>query len=212
MKKNFPIYIALGGLLLAGALTPSCKSDEKVCDTALQDSLQVREMRLREREMDLREREMVIMERERTLGITPGSPGSYSYRSENESGLRAEGSSGSRGAEGANSGRATGRNRLQGYGNDPRGVAYKKPVLAFPGQYPESSERVLNEKDMEHQTSWGKRVMLNEIYARHGYIFPDAELKRHFADESWYKGTEKSMAKLKLTALEKQNIAFIQSH
>jgi len=211
MKKNFPIYIALGGLLLAGVLTPSCKSDEKVCDTALQDSLQVREMRLREREMDLREREMVIMERERTLGITPGSPGSYSFRIEGSAGLRADGS-GERGNEGVNSARASGRNRLQGYNNDPRGVAYKKPVLSFPGQYPESSERVLTEKDMEHQTSWGKRVMMSEIYARHGYIFPDADLKRHFADESWYKGTEKSMAKLKLSALEKQNIAFIQGH
>lgn len=215
MKRKLPLYLAIGSLLLAGAITPSCKSDEKVCDTALQDTLQVREMALREREMALREREMAIMEYERRYGISPGSTGSYSSREGGGSGGSANEGNGtyaSRSGTNASNARATTRNRLQGYSNDPKSVAYKKPVLAFPGQYPESSERLLTERDMEHQTAWGKRVMLNEIYARHGYVFPDADLKRHFATQDWYKGTEKNIGKLRLTATEKQNITFIQAH
>lgn len=208
MKRNLPVYFAIGALLISGALMPSCKTDEKICDTALQDSLQVREMALREREMALREREMEIMEYERKYGIMAGS---YSSRMSGGSGDGGAGvGTGTRSPDAAGA-RANSRNRLQGYSDEPKGVAYKKPVYAYPGQYPESSERLITEKDLEHQTSWGKRVMLNEIYARHGYVFPDADLKRHFAGESWYKGKEKNLGKLKLTATERQNISFIQN-
>lgn len=214
MKHKLPLYLAIGALLTTGALMPSCKSDEKVCDTALRDTLQLREMALREREMSLREREMAIMEYERKYGIAPGSRGAYPYGASERVGSESYASNGgnSRNTGGASSARATTRNRLQGYGNEPKGVAYKKPVLDFPGQYPESSERLLTARDLEHQTAWGKRIMLNEIYARHGYVFPDADLKRHFATQDWYKGTEKNIGKLRLTSTEKQNIAFIQAN
>jgi hypothetical protein len=83
---------------------------------------------------------------------------------------------------------------------------------AFPGQFPESSERLLTEKDMEHRTPWGLKVMQNEIYARHGYIFKDAALRKHFRKEKWYKGKENNMNNIKLTPIEKQNIDFIKEH
>lgn len=80
------------------------------------------------------------------------------------------------------------------------------------GQYPESSERKLTESDVEHVTPWGAKIMMNEIYARHGFIFKDAAMRKHFKKEKWYKGTEKSMKKIKLTDTEIQNIAFIREH
>lgn len=80
----------------------------------------------------------------------------------------------------------------------------------LPGQYPESTERLLTEKDLEHQTAWGMKVMLNEIYARKGYVFRDADLRKHFKSEKWYRGRERNFNKIKLTPTEIQNVAYIK--
>jgi hypothetical protein len=87
-----------------------------------------------------------------------------------------------------------------------------KTVSTTPGQYPESSERLLTETDVEHVTPWGLKVMMNEIYARHGYVFTDATMKKHFRKEKWYKGKERKMKNIKLSDTEIQNIAFIKQH
>lgn len=89
---------------------------------------------------------------------------------------------------------------------------HKTKSNTTPGQYPESSERLLTEKDMEHLTPWGLTVMENEIYARHGFIFSHADLRKHFRTEKWYKGKYRSMKSIKLTDTEQKNIAFIRSH
>jgi hypothetical protein len=91
-------------------------------------------------------------------------------------------------------------------------VTRSNSISAFPGQFPESSERVLTDKDMEHRTPWGLKVMQNEIYARHGYIFKDAALRKHFRKEKWYKGKEKNLNSIKLSPIEIQNIAFIKEY
>ena len=52
--------------------------------------------------------------------------------------------------------------------------------------------------------------MLNEIYARHGYIFREKDMRKHFAREKWYKGKEKNMSKISLSPNEVQNVAFIK--
>ena len=87
----------------------------------------------------------------------------------------------------------------------------KKPASRYPGQFPESSERLLTDRDVEHQTIWGMRVMMNEIYARHGYIFRERDLRKHFATEKWYRGKERDLRKITLTPTEIQNIAFIKN-
>jgi hypothetical protein len=91
---------------------------------------------------------------------------------------------------------------------EPR-VAYRKPIY-LPGQYPEASERTLTASDLEHKSDWGKKVMMNEIYARHGLIFTEPDLKRHFNGESWYRGTKKNVDS-KLSSVERQNIALIRA-
>jgi hypothetical protein len=85
-----------------------------------------------------------------------------------------------------------------------------KSPKGTPGQYPEASDRLLIEKDVEHLTPWGMKVMQNEIYARHGYIFKDAALRKHFRKEKWYKGKEKNMKNIRLTDTETENITFIR--
>lgn len=193
--------VAFFFLFSIAATLPACRPDEKQCDTALQDSLNVREIRLKEREMALREREMAVAEKEQALGIRTSSP---------DAGSSAESASGT--AMNDNGGRQTVKGGRTDYSEREQKAAYKKPVLANPGQFPESSERLLTADDLVHKSAFGKRVMLNEIYARHGFIFTEPDMKKHFNGESWYKGTEKSMAKLKLTATELQNVAFIRSH
>lgn len=80
-----------------------------------------------------------------------------------------------------------------------------------PGFYPEGSTRPLTEEDTKYLTEWGHKVMLNEIYARHGMIFTDDELEEHFNSFGWYRATSGNVQS-KLTAQEKENIAFLNSH
>lgn len=51
-------------------------------------------------------------------------------------------------------------------------------------------------------------VILNEIYARHGYIFKDAELREYFNSQSWYHGTVTSLeeAAEEFNSIEQKNV------
>lgn len=51
-------------------------------------------------------------------------------------------------------------------------------------------------------------VILNEIYARHGYIFKDAELREYFNSQSWYYGTTTSLdeAASYFNSIERKNV------
>lgn len=80
-----------------------------------------------------------------------------------------------------------------------------------PGYYPEGTTRPLTEQDTRYLTQWGHKVMLNEIYARHGMTFSDEDLKNHFGSFGWYRPS-RSNVQAKLTTQEKENIAFLNSH
>lgn len=79
----------------------------------------------------------------------------------------------------------------------------------FPGLYPEASQRLLNAKDLKGLNSFDLKVMRNEIYARHGYIFNTQEMKDYFNEQDWYYGRYKNVDKF-LTDIEKKNIEFIK--
>lgn len=79
------------------------------------------------------------------------------------------------------------------------------------GYYPEGSNRALTQEDVKYLTDWGHKVMLNEIYARHGKKFTDTELKQHFATQGWYTA-EDADVQAELTSTEKANIAFLQNN
>jgi hypothetical protein len=76
------------------------------------------------------------------------------------------------------------------------------------GFYPEGSERKLTEYDIQYLSAWGHKVMLNEIYARHGMIFKDEMLQRHFKRQKWYKPVGYNVFNT-LTKIEKQNVTFL---
>ena len=54
----------------------------------------------------------------------------------------------------------------------------------------------------------------NEIYARHGYIFNDPELRAYFEGKSWYKGTVSSenFSSSVFNTYEYKNISFLKKH
>ncbi len=80
-----------------------------------------------------------------------------------------------------------------------------------PGYFPEGSDRLLTNKDLEYLTEWGLAVMKNEIYARHGMIFDPGMLKDHFERQPWYHGTSTSVRN-KLTSTERSNLYFIENY
>lgn len=80
-----------------------------------------------------------------------------------------------------------------------------------PGYYPEGSTRPLTNDDVKYLTEWGHSVMLNEIYARHGKIFQDDDLKEHFNTQDWYTAKHDNVQDM-LTEIEKQNITFLNNN
>lgn len=59
------------------------------------------------------------------------------------------------------------------------------------GEYilPDSDSRILTESDLEALDQDKLNLALNEIFARHGRIFSDPEIKSYFESKSWYNGT-----------------------
>ncbi|MEO8666198.1 MAG: YARHG domain-containing protein [Ignavibacteria bacterium] len=79
------------------------------------------------------------------------------------------------------------------------------------GDYPEVSLTKLTTADLENKTDWELRLMRNEVYARHGYIFKLPELRDYFLIQSWYVPQSEDVNDL-LTPLEKENIEQIKRY
>ena len=79
----------------------------------------------------------------------------------------------------------------------------------LPGLYPEASQRILKASDLKGLNSFDLKVMRNEIYARHGYIFKTQEMKDYFGEQDWYYGRYNNLDKY-LSKIEKTNIEFIK--
>ena len=77
------------------------------------------------------------------------------------------------------------------------------------GYYHITSSRLLTEEDIKGKTKHELRIMRNEIYARHGYIFKDPILRDYFMQKSWYKPTTISVT---FNDIEQYNVRFIQLH
>ncbi len=78
---------------------------------------------------------------------------------------------------------------------------------------PDSNSRYLTDADLSGLSARDLRLARNEIYARHGYIFSDSELKAYFESKSWYVGTTAAsdFDDNVLSEIEKANISRIQS-
>ncbi|MBP9991653.1 MAG: YARHG domain-containing protein [Bacteroidales bacterium] len=78
--------------------------------------------------------------------------------------------------------------------------------------YTVCSSRNLTETDIEGLSKAELRLLRNEIYARHGYIFQSDDLKEYFESKSWYQPTCANAGNLSLNNYEYYNIDFIKLH
>lgn len=90
----------------------------------------------------------------------------------------------------------------------PRPAAQARYI---PGIYPEGSTRMLRIADIRGLTNWDLKVMRNEIFARHGYIFKTEEMSTYFRSQPWYQPRFTNV-EAKLSPIEKANVKFIQQY
>lgn len=82
---------------------------------------------------------------------------------------------------------------------------------ASPGMYPQASERFLSRSDIANLNKYQLKIMRNEIFARHGYIFKTPEMKSYFSQQSWYHGQYNDVNSM-LSGIEKRNIELIRKY
>lgn len=75
------------------------------------------------------------------------------------------------------------------------------------GLYPFASTRRLTEAELRGYSSRELKIMRNEIYARHGYVFQTADMKNYFAAQPWYRPVSRNVS---LSSVEQANVATIQ--
>lgn len=79
------------------------------------------------------------------------------------------------------------------------------------GKYPFASTEIMIESILANFDKKELRIMRNEIFARHGYIFKTAEMKAYFESQNWYSGFYDNVND-KLTDIEKLNIQLIKKY
>jgi hypothetical protein len=90
-------------------------------------------------------------------------------------------------------------------------VAPQNTSSSIPGKYPQTAERLLTHADISGLSKWDLRIMRNEIFARHGYIFKTTDMKSYFDQQLWYTGKYDNV-NASLSQIEKSNIEFIKSY
>lgn len=81
--------------------------------------------------------------------------------------------------------------------------------LTNTGEYPQASQRLLKEEDVNNLMKYELETMRNEIFARHGYCFKRKAQRELFEDKDWYIPNTVDVKK-DLTDIEKKNIALIK--
>ncbi len=77
-----------------------------------------------------------------------------------------------------------------------------------------SNKRYLTEADLKGLDAWSLMIARNEIYARHGRKFNDANIQAYFNKQSWYRGTiaPDDFDPGVFNIYEEANIDFIRAH
>ena len=83
--------------------------------------------------------------------------------------------------------------------------------IAFQGRFPQASERLLIAADLQNLSKNDMKIMRNEIFARHGYIFQTNDMKSYFQNQTWYTPRYNDVNSL-LTETEKKNIDLIKRY
>lgn len=79
--------------------------------------------------------------------------------------------------------------------------------------FKDSDKKYLSKDEVQSVDSSMLNIGKNEIYARHGYIFTDENLKQYFEEKLWYKGevTADQFEENQLNSFEKKNIELINN-
>jgi protein involved in sex pheromone biosynthesis len=72
-----------------------------------------------------------------------------------------------------------------------------------------ATERVLEYEDIRSLSKKELRIVRNWIFATHGYKFKSKDLRDYFSQKDWYEPRYSNVS-ASLTAVEQQNVAFIQ--
>lgn len=78
-------------------------------------------------------------------------------------------------------------------------------------RFPEASRRLLTDADLRTKSKSDLRIMRNEIFAGHGYIFKTSEMKGYFDKQTWYRPRYSNVSG-KLTDIENENVRLIQAY
>lgn len=70
----------------------------------------------------------------------------------------------------------------------------------------------LTHEDLANLSKSQLRLLRNEIYARHGYIFKSKDLQDYFGSMPWYIGSISNQNDVPLNSTERKNIAMIQKY
>ncbi|MFN5912047.1 MAG: YARHG domain-containing protein [Bacteroidota bacterium] len=95
------------------------------------------------------------------------------------------------------------------YPGPAKNNSFSGPAYGY-GFYPEASSRQLSPEELSSMTRRELKIMRNEIFARHGYIFKTRDMIDHFSDQPWYEPTYNDVTGM-LSKIEKANIALIKS-
>jgi hypothetical protein len=83
---------------------------------------------------------------------------------------------------------------------------------AAPSGYPEaSSSRYLSESDLASKSCFELKIMRNEIFARHGYIFKTDDMRAYFSRQSWYRPLYDDVSG-QLSGVERKNAQLIKQY
>ena len=96
----------------------------------------------------------------------------------------------------------------------PVPTATPEPAASADYVLPESSARRIEVWELYGLSEWDCMIARNEIYARHGRIFRDAEIAAHFESTSWYTpsvdpDTFDANAPQRLSQIELDNVKLI---
>lgn len=84
-----------------------------------------------------------------------------------------------------------------------------KGLKKAPGTYPETSFVKLSDNDLKSYSKSELKIMRNEIFARHGYIFKKGgEMDNYFSRLNWYKSVTKKVS-VNLSDIEQYNVNLI---
>jgi len=86
----------------------------------------------------------------------------------------------------------------------------RRTVPAIPGRYPFASQRYLSASDLRTLSNAELKIMRNEIFARHGYIFKTDAMKRYFSRQSWYRPDSHNVID-RLSPVELANVETIKA-